>query len=293
MNAQLEAAHAAVPEISQYHERKRLVTELFRSLPAIESPEAEAQRVADEAIAEYLDGGAWPDDVDERAQAAYVGAIGAQAVRNRVAALNREYTGNTHLTMLREVHRSEILTALGTQLAELLAEARKYTTALGSVRTADEALTAGGPAADAYMKLTPMVRTLAGIRAAQWETLRQGELTGVGSLYQRAKSSGHGDVQDVSDATPARQFAVMQTHAYDLDHFVWLAQIRTAFVPDSVEDVLSAQDAYEGRGSVPDDRPIIDLSPSVTPHPKPRAPKRAPDHHGEREAVARARYYNR
>ncbi|MEV8393863.1 MULTISPECIES: hypothetical protein [unclassified Streptomyces] len=292
MNTQLEAAHAAVPEIAQYHERKRLVTELFRSLPAIESPEAEAQRVADEAVAEYLEGGAWPDDVDERAQAAYVGAIGAQAVRHRVAALHREYTGNAHMTMLREVYRSEILTALGTQLADLLTEARKHTTALGSVRTADEALTAGGPVADAYMKLTPMVRTLTDIRSAQWSAISQGELTGPTSNYERARTSGHGDVQDVNDDTPARQFAVMQTHAYDLDHLVWLAQIRTAFVPDSVEDVLSAQDAYEGRGSVPDDRAITHLSPSVTPHPKPRAPKRAPDHHGEREAVARARYYN-
>lgn len=95
-----------------------------------------------EAVSDYLETGVWPDDVEERAQAAYVAASGALAVRNRLAALHRDYTGSAGLRLLRETHRTEILAALEEQLRDVLAEARKHTTALGTVRTADEALTA-------------------------------------------------------------------------------------------------------------------------------------------------------
>ncbi|MFE2019983.1 hypothetical protein ACFW9O_18300 [Streptomyces sp. NPDC059499] len=276
MNAQLEAAHAAVPEIAEFHERKARVEELFRSLPAVDAPEVEAQRVADEAVAEFLDTGAWPSDVEERAQAAYTAAVGAHAVRSRLAAVHREYTGAATLTMLRELNRTEILAALGVQLADLLTDARKHTPALGSVRTADEALTAGGDVAEAYTALRALLPVLKNIRAAQWEALRQGELSGPSSLFQRAKDSGFGDVQGISDETPRGQFTAMQNRRYTLDHLVWLAQMNgVAYVPESVEDVLAAQDAYLTRHSVSAALPVKDFSPTVVvtppaPQPKPR-----------------------
>ncbi|MGW3737008.1 hypothetical protein [Streptomyces sp. NPDC005148] len=82
----------------------------------------------------------------------------------------------------------------------------------------------------------------------------------------------------------------MRDHAYDLDHLVRLAQIGTAFVPESIYDVIAAQDAFENRHPVPDDLPrVVDISPTVTPNSQPRPPKRGSDHQGEWEAVARSR----
>ncbi|WP_329159087.1 hypothetical protein OHB49_08150 [Streptomyces sp. NBC_01717] len=290
MNAQLEAAHAAVPAIADYHRRKARVDELLRSLPAVETPEAEAARVADEVAEEYLTSGTWPADVEQRAQEAYTRAVGAHAVRSRFLALHRDYTGAATLVSLRQAYRAEILEALGVQLADLLQEAKQHVPALGSVRDADAALAAGGAAAEAYTKLKPLVSVLSGIREAQWSALSQGELTGPGSLYSRAKASGHGDVQGVNDETPARQVDVMRARAYDLDHLVFLVQIGTAYIPESVDEVIAAQDAFETRHSVPDDLPrVVDISPTVTPNRAPSPPNRGAETRGEREAVARSR----
>ncbi|MFF9350528.1 hypothetical protein [Streptomyces sp. NPDC014734] len=289
MNPQLEAAHASVPAIAQFHERKARVAELLRSLPPVDSPDVEAKRVVDEAVAEFLESGTWPADVEERASAAYARASGARAVRTQVSELNRQYADRSALTSLREAYRSEILGALGEQLADLLAEARKHVPALGDARTADEALSAGKAVAEAYTTLRPLVADLANIRAAQWIALSQGELTGPGSLYERARTSGHGDVQGVNDDTPARQFDVMRHHAYDMDHLVWLAQIGTAYVPESIDEVIEAEDAYRSRGIVPDHRPVTDLSPrasTIRPVPQPNRDKRGT---AERERIARAR----
>ncbi|WP_328896409.1 hypothetical protein [Streptomyces sp. NBC_00236] len=288
MNTQLEAAHAAVPEIAEHFERKARVEELLRRVPETSTPDEAAQHVADEAIAGYLDTGVWPDDVEQRAQTAYVAASGAQAVRNRLAALHRDYIGNTGLKLLREAHRSEILAALEVQLRDVLAEARKHVTALGDVRTADEALTAGGEAAEAYTAIRALVPALKNIRAAQWEALSQGELTGLTSLYQRAKDSGFGDVQDVSDATPAEQFEAMKSRRYTLSHLVWLAQMNgVAYVPEDVETVVAAQEAYENRGAVADaPKAILETwETPIVPTPQPAEPR--PTY--ERERVLRAR----
>ncbi|WP_103538629.1 MULTISPECIES: hypothetical protein [unclassified Streptomyces] len=77
----------------------------------------------------------------------------------------------------------------------------------------------------------------------------------------------------------------MQNQRYTLDHLVWLAQIGTAFVPESVEDILAAQDAYETRHSVSDAPPVIDLSPRVVPNPPAPTLKPRPVH-GRKPAPA-------
>lgn len=273
-NPALEAAHRAVPEIAEWYYRKQRVAQLVRDVPAVDSPEAEARKVADEALAEFLETGTWPADVDEQAQAAYMRAAGAQAVRTRLLEANQEYTHPSTLTTLREIHRPEILAALGSQLDDLLTQVRKHTSDLGAVRTADEALTTGGKTAEAYTKLRALVPALADIRAAQWDALKMGELTGVSSLFQRAKDSGFGDVQGVNDDTPAEQFLAMQEQRYDVGHLVWLAQIGTAYVPEDVETVISAQEAYEQRNAEPAPEPRVlevreEVNPPV-PAPKPR-----------------------
>ncbi|MEV7274678.1 hypothetical protein ACIQIG_17860 [Streptomyces bacillaris] len=276
-NPALEAAHRAVPEIAEWHDRKQRVAQLVRDTPAVDSPEIEARKVADEALTEFLATGTWPADVEARAQAAYTRAAGAQAVRARLLEANREYNHPSALTTLREIHRTEILAALGSQLDDLLAQARKHTSDLGAVRTADDALTAGGKTAEAYTKLRALVPALANIRAAQWDALKMGELTGAGSLFQRAKDSGFGDVRGVSDDTPAEQFLAMQEQRYDVGHLVWLAQIGTAYVPEDVETVISAQDAYEQRNAEPDAEPrVLEVREEVNP-PAP-APKPRPVH---------------
>ncbi|MFB7479005.1 hypothetical protein ACFUEM_02490 [Streptomyces anulatus] len=277
LNPALEAAHRAVPEIAEWHDRKQRIAQLVRDVPAVDSPEIEARKVADEALTEFLATGSWPADVDERAQAAYTRAAGAQAVRARLLEANQEYTHPSTMTTLREIHRPEILAALGSQLDDLLTQARKHTSDLGAVRTADEALTAGGKTAEAYTKLRALVPTLVGIRAAQWDALKMGELTGVSSPFQRAKDSGFGDVQGVNDDTPAEQYLAMQEQRYDVGHLVWLALIGTAYVPEDVETVISAQDAYEQRNAEPDPEPrVLEVREEVNP-PAP-APKPRPVH---------------
>lgn len=276
-NPALEAAHRAVPEIAEWYDRKQRVAQLVRDTPAVGSPEAEARKIADQALTEFLETGTWPADTEERAQAAYTRAAGAQAVRTRLLEANQEHTHPSALMTLREVHRPEILAALGSQLADLLTQARKHTSDLGTVRTADEALTAGGKTAEAYTKLRALVPALADIRAAQWDALKMGELTGASSLFQRAKDSGFGDVQGVNDDTPAEQFLAMQEQRYDVGHLVWLAQIGTAYVPEDVETVISAQDAYEQRNAEPDPEPrVLEVREEANP-PAP-APKPRPVH---------------
>ncbi|MFJ9110480.1 hypothetical protein [Streptomyces sp. NPDC102283] len=277
-NPALEAAYAAIPELVEHHERKKRIGELHRTVPTADAPEIAAQKIVNEALEEYLRIGVMPADVEKRATEAYTASVGAHALRSAVGSL---YAGSIHtqtLEGLREANAPEILAALGTQLAALLKEAGKHTEALGSVRTADEALTAGGKTAEAYTALRALLPTLRDIRSGQWDTLRLGQLTGPNSPYQRAKESGFGDVQGVNDDTPRGQFTAMQNQRYTLDHLVWLAQIGTAYVPESVEDILAAQDAYEARHSVADAPPVIDLSPKVVPNPPAPTPKPRPVH---------------
>ncbi|MFJ7057297.1 hypothetical protein ACK8N7_10130 [Streptomyces griseobrunneus] len=285
-NPALEAAYATIPELVDHHERKRRVDELHRTVPTADAPEIAAQKIVNEAVEEYLRSGTMPADVEARATEAYTAAVGAHALRSAVGSL---YAGSIHtqtVESLREMNAPEILAALGTQLADLLKEARKHTEALGAVRTADEALTAGGKAAEAYTALRALLPTLRDIRSGQWDTLRLGQLTGPGSPYQRAKDSGFGDAVGISDETPRGQFTAMQNQRYTLDHLVWLAQMNgVAYVPESVEDVIAAQDAYETRHSVSDAPPVIDLSPKVIPNTPAPAPKPRPAH-GRKPAPA-------
>lgn len=277
-NPALEAAYATIPELVEHHERKRRVDELHRIVPTADAPEIAAQKLVNEAVEEYLRTGTMPADVEARATEAYTAAVGAHALRFVVGRL---YAGSAHtltLEALREVNAPAILAALGAQLADLLKEARKHTDALGSTRTADEAITAGGTVAEAYTALRALLPTLRDIRSGQWDVLRLSQLTGPSSPYQRAKDSGFGDVQGVNDDTPRGQFTAMQNQRYTLDHLVWLAQIGTAYVPESVEDILAAQNAYETRHSVSDAPPVIDLSPKVVPNPPAPAPKPRPVH---------------
>ncbi|MFH8358691.1 hypothetical protein ACH4FV_03800 [Streptomyces anulatus] len=284
-NPALEAAYATIPELVEHHARKKRIDELHRTVPGTDAPEIAAQKIVNEALEEYLRSGVMPADVEARATEAYTAAVGAHALRFVVGRL---YAGSAHaltLEALREANAPEILAALGTQLAALLKEARKHTEALGAVRTADEALTAGGKAAEAYTALRALLPTLRDIRSGQWDTLRLGQLTGPSSPYQRAKDSGFGDVQGVNDETPRGQFTAMQNQRYTLDHLVWLARMNVAYVPGSVEDVLAAQDAYETRHSVTDAPPVIDLSPRVVPNPPAPTSKPRPVH-GRKPAPA-------
>jgi hypothetical protein len=131
---------------------------------------------------------------------------------------------------------------------------------------------------------------LSDIRAGQWRTLSKGELTGPGSVYAQAKASGFGDVRGITEDTPARQRDVMERQACDLDHLVWLAGDDVdAYVPRSIHDVIADRDAFENRDSVPDDRPVTDLSPMVTPNRPVPQPNRSERGTAEREAAARSR----
>ncbi|MFJ6466843.1 hypothetical protein ACIQM0_38550 [Streptomyces sp. NPDC091387] len=288
-NPALEAAYLSVPEIADHHARRKRVADLLSSLPIVEAPELAAQRVADDAVDAYLASGKFDETTNERAHAAYTAAVGAHAVRVRLSALHRDFLSGSTLKGLYEANRDEILANLGAQLTDLLTEAKKHLADLGTARTADEAITAGAEASSAYATLRPLVATLTELRAAQWSAISQGELTGPGSLYARAKNSGHGDVQGVNDDTPAAQFEAMKSQRYTLDHLVWLVQIGTAYIPESVEDVITAQDAFDGRHAVTDGRPMTDISPMVVPiRPTPQPTNPHTTYESERVAKSRA-----
>ncbi|MFF1919697.1 hypothetical protein ACFVW8_03860 [Streptomyces sp. NPDC058221] len=291
-NQALDAAYLAVPEIAEYHARRKRVADLLTSLPIVDAPEAAAQKIADDAVSDYLTSGAWDESTNERAQAAYTAAVGAHAVRTRLSVMHREFISGASLRSLYEANRDEILTNLGTQLSALLEEARKHIADLGDVRTADQAIDAGAKASAAYASMRPLVAQLTDIRAAQWVALGAGEEGGPMSRWTLAKTSGFGDLQGISDDTPFREREVMRRQSYDLEHLVYIAQLGTAYVPADVDEVLAAQEAFDGRHSTPDDVRPLDISPRVAPHRTPRQPNRGTDTNGEREAVSRARQRN-
>ncbi|MEV6806717.1 hypothetical protein [Streptomyces sp. NPDC051132] len=250
MSTYLDAAQSAVPEIAEYDRRKALVEAKLNDLPATESPDAAARAVAEEAVSTYLDTGKWPDGVEERARAAYIDAVAADAITGHLIDLRARFTEGSERKRLVRLHSRDILEHLDGQLQGVLADVRKDLPALGEVRTAEDAIHAPQSAMEAYRRILALVPTLAGIRDAQWRTLAGTvDVTGPHSPLAHARRDGWGHVRGT--AVPGALMGGVADGRFSLANLVWLAQESDAYVPAEASEFIEARQAY--RASLADD----------------------------------------
>ncbi|MGW0312342.1 hypothetical protein [Streptomyces flavidovirens] len=261
-----DAAWAAVPDVAHAERQLRKVEQLQRAQGEVLSPDMARRKVFDEALAAVTAGEEFPEDI---------GKAGANAYRDALEA-ESQYLGlqsaanslRNQLRFLRETQAEGALEALGANLTEFLAEVRKHVPGLNGVRSAEEAIQAGGKAPEAWKTLTDMVGRLRAIREAQFMTLRP---LGDGQRLQQLRDAGHFEVAglDRSDV-PADILKAMTSGHYDVPYIVYLASAPAAWVPSSFEEL--EEEAVMPEYGVPDG-PVRDLNPAVTLIPEPPAPK--------------------
>ncbi|MET7369223.1 hypothetical protein ABZS61_25870 [Streptomyces sp. NPDC005566] len=208
-------------------------------------------------------GADFPDDIGKVVADAYRDALEGESER---IALGTAVTYlKNHLDYLRTTEAETALEALGAQLRDFRAEVPN----LGGARTAEGVIEVGGKAPQAWKTPSAMLGKLRAIRQAQHDTLRP---LGDGQRLRQLKDAGHFEVAGLSPGdVPADIVTAMTSGHYTVDYLVYLANIGTAWVPGSFEEL-------EGEESVPDvgipDGPLRDYTPTETPVPKPPAPER-------------------
>ncbi|CAK7279916.1 hypothetical protein [Streptomyces misionensis] len=243
MNKHLEAAQNAVPEITDYERRKTLVETKLSELPSTGSPDDAASAVAAEAVSTYLDTGEWPADAEERARAAYIDAVAADAITRELVGLRAQFIQGHELKRIVLAHSSEILAHLDGQLRDVLEAVRKELDALGDVRTAEEAINAPKAALEAYKRVVALVPELTGIReAASTVMYRTVDVTGPHSPLAHAQRDGWGHVRGA--AVPDAHVDDVAAGRFTLDHLVWLAQQPDAYVPTDASEFIDARQAH-------------------------------------------------
>jgi hypothetical protein len=148
---------------------------------------------------------------------------------------------------------------------------------LASLRTAEDAIRAGGDAVGAWSRLQELVTDLSNVREAQWALLlpplRAGQFAGSDEARRRLRQwrdAGHGEVQGFRPAdVPEFALEALRSKRYTVDYLLWLARIRTGYVPTSVDEVQEEAEASVSRPVYTDDNQRVDMSPRVTPLPKP------------------------
>ncbi|MFG2769781.1 hypothetical protein [Streptomyces sp. NPDC048350] len=265
-NPEYRAAWGAVPDVAHAETQLRKLEERRRALGDVLSPDLARRKVFAEATAAVRAGGEFPDDIGKRAADAYRNALEAESevlgVAEGVASLR------AHLDYLRATDGAETaLEALGKRLAEFLAEVKKPAADLKGARSAEEAITVGGKAPEAWRLLTSMLGTLRKIREAQFAILRP---LGDGRRLQQLREKGHFEAAGITpDGVPDDILRAMTSGAYDVPYLLYIAELPSAWVPTSFEE-LEAEDIVDV--GVPDDS-VIDWSPRVSPIPTPPAPK--------------------
>ncbi|MGW3691099.1 hypothetical protein [Streptomyces sp. NPDC005125] len=225
-----------------------------------------------DSVDAFTSSGKWPADVGAKA---YVDALewGAEGLAlKRAVDLSEDLAHDT-----RELLSDDALAHLGTRLADVLGAARKAAEVLGDVRSADDAIKAGGDAVSAWSDLSSLLAEYTNIRAAQWAFLtpqrHRLDVAGIDDEDARKlrqwKRDGHGHVMGYNpdDVTEFVRIA-MQTARYSVDYLRWAAAIGTAFVPASRDDLASEVEASRSlrEPAVYDDNGPMrmrDLSPRV------------------------------
>ncbi|MEU5765038.1 hypothetical protein ABZ782_03830 [Streptomyces asoensis] len=276
MNPELAAALAHVPEIERTEKllvdaRKRL-----RDHPAGVAPDVARNNVIDAAVSAFQADGAWPANIGKDAAKAYADACVWEAerlARSRAKDSSELLAYDTRLT-----YSADALTYLGERLEEVLTGAREAAEILGDVRSADDAIKAGGDVVAAWGRLQGLVTDLTNLREAQWSLLlprlRPGDAVG-GFDDERRKVRtwriyGYGEVRGSLDGVPAFVRQATSSGQYSESVLLWLARAGTAHVPTSFEDLQDdalAGDLVDVMAGA--DGPVVDYTPAVTPAPAP------------------------
>ncbi|MEV7378341.1 hypothetical protein [Streptomyces lydicus] len=275
-NPELVAAWATVPEVAETEKRYNEVVQRLRQFRAGQDPEAARHAVIDDAVLTFATSGEWSDDVGKRAAKAYVDALSWES--EMIAIRKAESQLKFAKEDTRDTCAEQALAFLSTRLDGVLSDAKRASVALNGVMSADAAIQAGGEALEAWRTLTALLPVVKNIREAQWSIYRAvADSTTVARLGQWQRA-GHGNVMGFNpDDVPAGALTAMRTGTYDVPALVWLANIGTAYVPGSVADLEADVNTVTEPVSYDDSgRPSRDISPTVTPIPKPRDPATYP-----------------
>jgi hypothetical protein len=252
----------------------RDVLERQRSHDA-QSPNDARRAAINEAVASVRSGETLPKDIGKRAAKAYTDALEGES--EGIALYEAAASLRNHLDNLRQADGAELaLEALGKRLAEFLADVKATAVDLNGARSAEQAIEFGGKAPEAWRLLTSMVPTLKNIREAQYDILRP---LGDGQRLRQLREKGHFEVAGLApNGVPSDILHSMASGHYDVNYLVYIANIGTAWVPSSFDE-LEAEDIVDV--GAPDDS-VIDYRPRVTPIPAPPEPtrhghERAPD----------------
>ncbi|MFI9562411.1 hypothetical protein [Streptomyces rishiriensis] len=274
-NPELTAALATVPEIARTEALLAGAKKRLREHPRGSSPDAARDEVINGAVTAFQADGKWPTNIARDAAKAYAEASAWEAERTA----RQRAVDSTELLAYdtRQDYSADALAFLGTRLDDVLRDARKAAEVLGDVRSAGDAIKAGGDVVAAWGTLQSLTTDLATIRAAQWELLlprlRPGDVVGSFDEERRKvrawRSDGYGEVRGRLDDVPGFALDAMRRQQYTEPYLLWLASVGTAHVPTSVEDleahVTAAQEPvqYDDRG------PLVDYTPHEAPMPAP------------------------
>ena len=273
-NPDYDAAWACVPAVAHCERQLRALEDRRRALPATPSPDDARRMVIDEAVKATRDGSDFPDDIGATAAAAYRDALEGES--ERIALHEATTSLRYHLDYLRQTEAEIALEVLGGILASFLADVRKVVPDLKGATSAEEAISKGGKAPQAWKSLTEMLGRLQSIREAQYNTLRP---LGDGQRLRQLREAGHFEVAGLSpDEVPADILRAMTSGHYDVPYLVFLANHSDAWVPGSFDE-LEAEDAPDV--GVPDDsldrwKPVERIIPEP-PAPKLTGAERTPE----------------
>ncbi|MFF8898105.1 hypothetical protein ACF082_11560 [Streptomyces lydicus] len=281
----LDEAWASVPDVVRLEKLKADVDKRREAFGTYEEPDRARAAAIDEVIRDAMASGEWPDDAGEKAAEAHQGAVERQS--EGLALYEASRSVREALKRSKEDNADDALTFLGDRLRDLMTEVKPLAANLGGVVSADGAIAKGGKALDAWKSLTDLLGVYRDIRAAQWEILKPPHANESGDLdagprFGRAKRSGRAEVAGFApDNAPDWVVDALSTHSYSVPFLAWLAQMGTAFVPAS-RDELDAEMVVLEAGEVIPDGPLYDMSPMVTPIVPPAQPKREGDTHAAR-----------
>ncbi|MEV6132714.1 hypothetical protein AB0M05_39035 [Streptomyces violaceusniger] len=246
---------------------------LRRAFKRSADPERARREVIDEAIGSFRESGEWPADLGKRAAKAYLEALEGESEYRALS--QAEERLRYEKEDVRDMCADDALAYLGGRLADVLSEAKTAGAALNGVRSADEAIQAGGDALDAWRTLTGLLTALENIRGAQWDILRAVADEDTRAKLRLWKSQGHGEIAGYRpDDVPEFALTAMLSQRYTVAYLVWLANIGTGYVPASLAEFEADVSAATEPMSYNDSGPIRDFSPIVVPIPAAPEPER-------------------
>ncbi|MYV64566.1 hypothetical protein GT043_01010 [Streptomyces sp. SID2131] len=277
-NPELTAALATVPEIARAEKTAADAKKRLKEHRAGDEPLTARDRVINDAVKALTSTGKWASDVGAKAAAAYRDALEWES--ERIALRLADEAAKDYAIGIREALSGDALAYLGVRLDETISAAREAGDVLGDVRTADEAIRAGGAVVEAWSRLQGLVVDLTNIRAAQWALLipaiRTGEIfstTNRGTL-RAWRTAGHGEIRGFRvDNAPEILLDAARSQTYSVDYVLWLARTGTAYVPAGVEDLTEEVEAAKPEPIVYDDHGPVTLRMEERIIPAPREAK--------------------